>query len=78
MQGRNHTDTIVSCSGGTRDGVIVRGEQHSIRVVFVGTRNFDKNVGSFEVRPRTGAGRIHNSRVEVINNFDVGVDRLDS
>ena len=56
MKGRNHADTIVSCSRSTRDGVIVRRKQHCVRILFGGTRDFDKDVGSFKVYPSPWAG----------------------
>lgn len=56
----------------------MRREQHRVRIVFVGTGDFDKDVGSFKVYPYPGAGAVYNSGIEVIDDFDVGVDGFDS
>ena len=53
-------------------------EQHRIRVVLVRTGDFDKDVGSFEVCAYPGAGGVHDSRIEVIDNLNIRVDRFDS
>ena len=78
MKGCNCADTIVSRSRGSRDGVIVRREQHRVRVVFAGTRNFDKDVGSFEIYPCLGARAVYNGGVEVVDDFDVRADGINS
>lgn len=76
MEGCNRTDAIVSRSRGTRDGVIVGREQHCVRFVLVRSRNFDEDVGSFKVCscPWT---TVQHSRIEVVDNFNVRIDRFD-
>ena len=78
MEGGNRADTIVGRSRGTRNGVIVRREQHRIRLVFVGTRDLDEDIGSLEICPYPGAGTVHDGRIEVVDDFDVRVDGFDS
>lgn len=76
MESCNRTDTIVSRSRGTRDGVIMGREQHRVRIVLAGTRDFYEDVGSLKVYPCPWA-TIRDSRVEVVDNFNVRVDRFD-
>ena len=51
-------------------------EQHRVRLVLAGTRNFDEDVGSFKVYTRPWAA-IHNGRIEVVDDFDVRLDGFD-
>lgn len=55
----------------------MRGEQHCVRIVFVGTRDFDKDVSSLEVRPCPGTWRVYNGRIEVIDYFNIRACGLD-
>ena len=54
------------------------GKQHRVRIVFVGTGDFDKDVGSFEIYSNPRTGGVHDGRIEVVDDFDVGVDGFDS
>ena len=56
----------------------MRREQHRVRVVFVGTRDFDKDVGSLEVSSNPRAGTIYDSGIEVIDDFNIRADGFDS
>ena len=56
----------------------MRREQYRVRVVFIGTGDFDKDVGSFKVYPYPRAGAVHDGGVEVIDELDVGIDGFDS
>ena len=44
----------------------------------VGTRDFGKDVGSFEVYPNPRTGAVDDTGIEVIDDFDVGADGFDS